>query len=344
MSNQELIERYIYVATKRLPSDSRADTMRELESLIADMLQERCKDNEPTEADLRAVLTELGHPDELAARYSNGPTALIEQPYLTQYWNVLRIVMISVGGATALALMIAAAVNPQEQLGIVWSVDMTMQESSQVIGKLIGTVTSGVMSGLLQAFAWVTGIFAVMSYRGVKLRGDSDFLNDLPELPANRQPISKVGSIFGLVMSVVFSVIFIAFPQVICVYSSSYSVSAMPVFDTVRMSSVWVAILGIGIVGLVSNCAELIEGYRTRRLLVINLGCNLLFAVCAVVWLGNGSIISEQFRVFMHSVMGDGVGYNFMHNLNLVVLGAILLGIVVDSIVDLWELVAARNR
>ena len=68
-SRQELTGRYIYAVTRRLPKKQRGDVAKELESIISDMLEERCGPITPTEHDLRVVLTELGTPSELARKY-----------------------------------------------------------------------------------------------------------------------------------------------------------------------------------------------------------------------------------------------------------------------------------
>lgn len=49
-----------------LPRASRADIEQELRTLIDDLLEERCAGREPTEKDLRVVLTDLGTPAETA--------------------------------------------------------------------------------------------------------------------------------------------------------------------------------------------------------------------------------------------------------------------------------------
>ena len=67
--HQDLIKRYIYAVTKTLPARMREDVEKELHSLISDMLEERCQDMPPTEHDVLVVLTELGRPAELAAKY-----------------------------------------------------------------------------------------------------------------------------------------------------------------------------------------------------------------------------------------------------------------------------------
>ena len=62
----DLIERYIYAVIRYLPLKMRGDVEKELDSLISDMLEERCRDITPSEKDIRGVLMELGMPEELA--------------------------------------------------------------------------------------------------------------------------------------------------------------------------------------------------------------------------------------------------------------------------------------
>ena len=82
----DLIERYIYAATKRLPRKNPEDVAMELRGLIDDMLMERCGDETPTEKDIRVVLTEIGSPMEVYAKYDeDADKCLIGQPYYSTY-------------------------------------------------------------------------------------------------------------------------------------------------------------------------------------------------------------------------------------------------------------------
>ena len=67
--NNDLIQRYIYAVVRYLPLKSHVEVEKELESLISEMLEERCGDIAPTEKDVRIVLLELGSPEELAEKY-----------------------------------------------------------------------------------------------------------------------------------------------------------------------------------------------------------------------------------------------------------------------------------
>ena len=108
MVKNDLIERYVYAVTKYMKADLKKDVSAELETIIQDMLEERCGDVMPTEHDIRVVLTELGTPAELASKYkSETQDCLIGQPYYNLYVYVLKIVTACVIGGMLLAQNIA---------------------------------------------------------------------------------------------------------------------------------------------------------------------------------------------------------------------------------------------
>ncbi len=88
------IKRYIYAVTYHLPAKIREDVEKELDGLIFDMLERRCGDNEPSEADVKAVLSELGTPEQLASKYNGDDSlSLISGMYFLVYKRVLSIVI-----------------------------------------------------------------------------------------------------------------------------------------------------------------------------------------------------------------------------------------------------------
>ena len=109
MVKNDLIDRYIYADTKHMKSAMKKDVAAELETIIQDMLEERCGDVTPTERDIKVVLTELGTPAELSSKYK-GETqdCLIGQPYYSLYVYVLKIVTACVSGGMLLAQIMAA--------------------------------------------------------------------------------------------------------------------------------------------------------------------------------------------------------------------------------------------
>ena len=71
MSVQELKERYVYAVSRLLPHKMRSDISAELDTLIEDMLEERCRDRPAEEKDLRVILAELGSPSGITIVMDN---------------------------------------------------------------------------------------------------------------------------------------------------------------------------------------------------------------------------------------------------------------------------------
>lgn len=168
MKYQELIERYIYAVTRRMQGNARRDVAKELESIISDMLDERCQGSAPTEQDVRIILAQLGTPNELYAKYdSNANKYLIGPEYFSKYAFVLKIVGISVLGAIALAMGIVSVIN-----------------NTPFILSFLQLVAASTV-GLFMGFAVVTLVFAVFEWRHIKLDDFSsdDTIDNLPPVP-----------------------------------------------------------------------------------------------------------------------------------------------------------------
>ena len=80
--------------------------------MITELHNARCGDAEPEDADLRAILTELGSPEELAVRYCGDEIkALISGIYLLWYKKMLRIVLPIVAAGVSFALLLSEFVS-----------------------------------------------------------------------------------------------------------------------------------------------------------------------------------------------------------------------------------------
>ena len=76
-----LTDRYVAAAMRTVPESQRADLAAELRASIDDQIDARVDDGEAADAAERAVLTELGDPDE-ARRRLHRPAALPDRPAL----------------------------------------------------------------------------------------------------------------------------------------------------------------------------------------------------------------------------------------------------------------------
>ncbi|TFJ91364.1 hypothetical protein [Lentibacillus salicampi] len=112
----EMIGRYVYAVTKRLPEAQRKDVADELSGLIEDMLEERVQGREITEEDVEGVLLELGHPRTLARKYRGSKKYVIGPELYDLYMLVLKIGLISAVSVFTIIFMIQVILNPMNIL------------------------------------------------------------------------------------------------------------------------------------------------------------------------------------------------------------------------------------
>jgi hypothetical protein len=84
---EDIIDRYLEAVAAQLSPETRDDITAELRELILSRLDEKeeALGRSPTEAEVEAVLKEIGHPLVVAARYRPGPESLIG-PELFPWW------------------------------------------------------------------------------------------------------------------------------------------------------------------------------------------------------------------------------------------------------------------
>jgi len=188
----DLIERYVYDVTRRLPENTREEVGKELRANIADMLPENA-----TEEDVMNVLVTLGEPRELAAGYQPKPRYLISPKWMDDYLRVLKITLVVFGAIALVFGLIDALLNPEATtvLGIV----------AEVFAKTI----SGIIQSLFRAFAIVTVVFALIDNYGAKCRKEPWNATCLPQLPKeNVRKISRAESIAGIIVSTIMGTVF----------------------------------------------------------------------------------------------------------------------------------------
>ena len=289
MVKNDLIDRYIYAVTKHMKSAMKKDVAAELETIIQDMLEERCEDVTPTERDIKVVLTELGTPNELASKYK-GETqdCLIGQPYYSLYVYVLKIVTVCISGGMLLAQIMAALTSHT-----IWYI---------AIYRTIG----GIFGGILTGFAFVTLLFAFFYKRGIKVEGLSNGIDNLPPVPQKTNQISKADSIIGIIFSVIFTLVFLVCPQIICIAFVKNGVSVYePLFNLEYIRQTWYLILAFGILGIAKESVKLIDGSYTQRVMIVTIITNLIDGLLTFIWLLNGRIMNSAFFDGVEQLFGE---------------------------------------
>ncbi len=278
-----MIDRYVYDVTRRLPKNQRQDIDAELRGLIEDMMEERSP--QPEKADLEAVLTELGRPSTLAAKYRGSKRFLIGPELFDVYFLVLRIVIAATAFGITVALIVGLISSPPNDF---W---MTL-----------GSYFTSVFSGVVQAFAYVTLVFAIIERFANKeeLKKDKWRPADLPEIPKSKARIKASEPIVGMVFLVIALLIVNIAPNIFGVYTFGEQVVVTHIFNLDVFRSMLIIIDIMIALDILKEALRLLSGKYTLRLAtgvaVINIVNIILFIIVFLppaIW--NQNFVSELF-------------------------------------------------
>ena len=144
MNTTTLTDRYVDAAMRTVPDKQRDDLGAELRASIDDQIEARVDGGEPHDAAERAVLTELGDPDKLAAGYTDRPLHLIGPRYYLDWWRLLKLLLLIVLPAAAFGIGLAQTL------------------AGQPIGSIIGSLITTLLSVAVNLCFWTTLVFAVI--------------------------------------------------------------------------------------------------------------------------------------------------------------------------------------
>lgn len=330
MTNEEYIERYIYAVTKRMPRKLRDDVAQELSGLIADMLEARCGNGlPPTEHDVRVVLTELGRPRELAAKYSSteGQNYLIGPDYFPGYKLVLKIVLLCVMFGIILSGIVSAfteaAQTPVYELVFEW----------------IGTFVSGIFA----AFGIVTVIFAIFQRRGIVFDADESDLDNLPPVPAKNERISRGESIASIVMAPLFCLLFLGIPGIFGGHLQDGVWTTL--FQTDVLRSRWIFFVLFMLLGLIDGLFKLIDGRYTRRVAIVTVITNILSIPLACLIFGDGAVINPAFVSGISPIVnGEEIVVRLFANFHTFLLGILIFAYILEIGTTIFKAVRAERQ
>lgn len=316
--DNDLVERYLYAVTRRLPAKQRADVAEELRTLVFDMLDERCGTLPPTQKDVRVVLTELGTPGEMVRKYTADEDAcLIGQPYYAQYLLVLKIVLACVVGGITLASALTVVTGAAD--------DGLLKEGLGWFGSIIGASAF--------AFTFVTVLFAVFHRKGVQVEVMGS-LDDLPPVPRGASS-TRGEAVVGIVFSIIFAAVFLLFPDIL--NALSHRADGVP-FDPFNIeairASAWILVAWT-LVCVAGESFKLVEGRYTKRAFVVSLVANVAAAALTVFWLANYQIIDSQAIVQAFASTGEapeGFLLQVLSNVQPAFCGLVVVALAIDTV------------
>jgi len=313
----DLIDRYVYQVVRRLPQSQRADIEAELRGLIDDMLSAR---GGGKREDVIAVLRELGRPAELASRYSGSRRSLIGPEYYDTYLLVLKIVL----AATGFGMAVAQAIG-------------FIAEAPDSIFVAVARFFAAIFSAMVQAFAWVTIIFALIErWSKNSLVKDTEWdPGDLPPVPEKNTTIPRSESIVGIVFIVLLLVLLNAAPQLFSAYIlEDGSLRMAPVFNLTAFYRQLPLVNVMICFGLVKEALRLIVGRYTHPLSLALTALNIVSVVMFILLFGPASGVWNP-----HFMTQIGTEWSLSESaaklwslVPLVLTGLVIFGSVVDSV------------
>ncbi len=287
---RNLIERYVYDVTRRLPEAQREEVKKELTANINDMLGEK-----PTEQEIENVLLSLGHPRKLASNYREKQRYLIGPEWMDDYLMVLKIVLMIMVVVGLIGGLIGGLMNP---------------ESETVIGIIAGTFAkaiSGVLEAAFRGFAIVTMIFIAVEFYNHN-RNDEFRVRSLPEVPKEaKKELKRSKIITGIIFETIFGVLFIyllATEQLSAVWfdASSHVLTTEPVFNQ-NIADIFIPIFifSLGLT-IIADLYRLIKNSWNAYTFSVYAIAKVFGTVVIVSFLTKDGVISTDFITRMDEV------------------------------------------
>ncbi|MFC0509328.1 permease prefix domain 1-containing protein [Micromonospora costi] len=258
-----LTDRYLAATLRAVPAARREEIAIELRGSIEDMIDGRRAEGRDAETAEREVLTELGNPTQLAARYADRRLQLIGPAYYLAWEKLMKLLLSFVPALVGVIVGLLEATDGGNP------------------GGAIGEGISTALMAAIQIAFWVTLVFAVLERTNTSLNLPAWTVDQLPEDHTNRQItlVDTAAAIGWLVLVIAYLPI-----QHFRSFVPSADGENLPILDP-ALWSFWLPFL---MAVLVLNVGLEIAKYRAGRwtwpLVGANAVLNLAFAV-PVIWL-----------------------------------------------------------
>jgi hypothetical protein len=270
----ELIDRYVHEVGRHLPRKNRDDIKVELQSTLADTLEDRVE-GEPTQEDVELLLKEFGPPQEVAASYWPQGQYLIGPRLYPLFRMVVGIVLLVFVIVQVVLFGIAVVFN-QEILSFLDVLD----------------IFSGMIGSVFSAFGIIVIVFAILQRFDVKPDTEDEEWDpsQLPQIE-DVETVSRGGRVAEITFSLVIVAILLFLPDKIGVVLNPFSeIILNPVIRTYIPLLIVSILLGVFIDVLLLWRGRWETGTRLAKI-----GTNLFsIYVLAVLLSGHNAWLAEQ--------------------------------------------------
>ncbi|MGI5522056.1 permease prefix domain 1-containing protein [Micromonospora sp. CA-259024] len=180
-----LTDRYLAATLRSVPVQRRDEIATELRASIEDMIEDRTGGGQDTTTAEREVLTELGNPDRLAARYADRRLQLIGPTYYLVWLRLLKLLLSFIPAIVGTVVTIVEAAE----------------------GKGFGAIGPGLVAAMqvaVQIAFWLTLTFALIERSQPTVDLPDWTVDQLPDAPVRRGiPLADtIASVVMLVLTI----------------------------------------------------------------------------------------------------------------------------------------------
>ncbi|MCR2822695.1 HAAS signaling domain-containing protein [Lederbergia panacisoli] len=291
----ELIERYIYAVTRRLPQSQREEVVKELRGLIADMLDDQIGEGKVSDSHIEEVLMELGDPRELARQYGGKNKFVIGPVLFDPYMTVLKISLISIVLAMGMVFVIKVYMDPV-----------------QVIDHFVSFIVSTVIT-IPQGVGWVTLVFGLLEYFGGINEQKHSVQNtwklaDLPPLPDTKRQIKRCEPIAGIVFLVLLFMMFTSQYFGIFIFKNGELNTVIPFLNKEAILTTMPAIILLLGLGILKEALKLVYERWTKKLFLYTILINAISLAVVILMVYTSSFWNPNFMLELSQVHNIAVG------------------------------------
>ncbi|WP_320067987.1 permease prefix domain 1-containing protein [Micromonospora sp. RTGN7] len=258
-----LTDRYLAATLRAVPAPRREELAAELRGSIEDMIEARTDAGRDAGSAEREVLTELGSPERLAARYADRRLQLIGPTYYLHWQRLLQRLL------TFVPALVGTIVG-------------VVRASSG--GDLGATLTAGLSAAFevaIQIAFWVTLAFAIIERTDKSLKLPAWTVDQLPEMPAKRD--MTLPDITASVLLLLFTAAFLPW-QHFWSWARETTGERIPLLDPALWRSWLPVLVAVLLAGVVVELVKYRIGRWTWPLVAAKVALDLAFMV-PLVWL-----------------------------------------------------------
>lgn len=271
----DLIERYISTVTHRLPVDMRDDVSDELHGMIDEALEEKGSRSKKA---VEEVLTKLGNPVLMAARYSSNPQYIIGPTMYPFFIESLKMVY-------GIGLPIVAAIGVIVQIA---------EPSETLIQSFLGVIGFTIGVGIQMLF-WTLLVFFVIERSGVKvseLNNNSGWTPDMLPTDATKRQIPISSGAGDIIWYAIVAILpFIA--------NSVIGAHANNTFTPLFNPDIWAVgtpiLVTLGLVGIAKGIVKIMVGKWTNSLAVFTTVYSLVSSAVLIAAAMSVSLVNPAF-------------------------------------------------